>query len=153
MMLNQLTSHYGMRLWVSFALLPAMLLLSGCGSNELKLVPVSGKVTLDGGAMPGPGTVYFNPESASPSGALRPATAEFDADGNYTAKSFTPGDGLLPGKYVIRVDCWKQAPNMESKPVVSFLPQKYQEPSKSGLTLTVEPDAKSITHNIDLQSK
>ncbi|MBA4187850.1 MAG: hypothetical protein C0467_07515 [Planctomycetaceae bacterium] len=115
-------------------------------------MPVSGRVSLDGGKVPGPGFIYFNTDSGT-GGSSRPGTAEFDADGNYTAKTYIPGDGLLPGKYVIRVDCWKTAPNMDGKPVVSFIPDRYQNAAKSDLTLTVEPDSKSITFNIDLLSR
>lgn len=125
-----------------------LLAVSGC-SSEPKCIPVTGKVTFDGQKPPGPGSIYFNTDSTA-GGSSRPGLAEFDAEGNYTAKTFTPGDGLLPGKYVIRVDCWKTPPNMEGKPVVSFIPDKYQDAAKSGLTLTVEPDSKPITFDIKL---
>ena len=132
----------------------ALLVVSaGCGNDEPKCIPVTGKVTLDGGKVPGPGFIYFTTDGSGKVGNSRPATAEFDAEGNYRAQSFTPGDGLLPGKYALRVDCWQTAPNMEGKPVVSFLPQRYQDASKSKLELTVEPNAKPITYNIDLSSK
>ncbi|WP_439627821.1 hypothetical protein [Gemmata sp.] len=131
-----------------------MLTAPGCGPSGPQCVPVSGRVTLDGAKPPGPGTIYFNPESAATEGSpLRPATGDFDAEGNYTAKSFVPGDGLLPGKYVIRVDCYKSPPNMEGKPVVSFLPPRYRNPNESGLTLAVEPGAPPVTFNIDLSSR
>jgi hypothetical protein len=131
--------------------LALLLVLCGCDSGP-KTIPVSGKVTFNGGKPPGPGSIYFNTDSQA-GGSTRPGTAEFDADGNYTTKTFTPGDGLLPGKYVLRVDCWKMPPNMDGKPVVSFIPDKYQDAAKSGLTLTVEPNAKPITFNIDLTSQ
>ncbi len=130
-----------------------ILLAAGCGKDELKCTPVSGKVTLDGGKVPGPGFIYFTTDGTGKVAISRPGTAEFDAEGNYQAKTFTAGDGLLPGKYTLRVDCWKTAPNMDGKPVVSFLPPRYQDASQSKLELTVEPDAKPITHNIDLSSK
>jgi hypothetical protein len=136
-----------------FFALVAVLLVAGCGSGEPKCVPVSGKVTLDGGPVPGPGFIYFNSDGTGKEITSRPGTAEFDAEGNYRAKTFTDGDGLLPGKYVIRVDCWKTPPNMQGKPVVSFLPPRYQDAAQSKLELTVEPGAKPITYNIDLSSK
>jgi hypothetical protein len=126
--------------------------LLGCGPTEPKCIPVSGKVTLDGGAVPGPGFIYFNPDPDQ-TGLMRPGTAEFDAQGNYKAKTFTPDDGLLPGKYKLRVDCWKTPPNMEGKTVVSYLPGKYQDAAKSELEFTVDASKKSLTFNIDLKSK
>jgi hypothetical protein len=113
---------------------------------------VSGTVTLDGEKVPGPGYIYFNTEASGTDGA-RPGTAEFDANGKYTAKTYAPGDGLLPGKYVLRVDCWQTPPNMDGKPVVSHLPARYQDAAKSGLELTVEAGAKPITFDIPLKSK
>jgi hypothetical protein len=136
---------YPLFLGVLLALLP------GCSSN--KCVPVAGAVTMDGGAVPGPGYIYFAAEAASKEGPMRPGTAEFDALGKYRATTFAPGDGLLPGKYLLRVDCWKTPPNMEGKPVVTYLPQRYQDAARSGLALAVEPGSAPITFNIDLQSK
>ncbi|MBY0459702.1 MAG: hypothetical protein K2V38_20475 [Gemmataceae bacterium] len=130
-----------------------LLLALGCGSGEPRCVPVSGKVTFDGGKVPGPGFIYFTTDGTGAAGTSRPGTAEFDADGNYRAKTFVDGDGLLPGKYVLRVDCWKTPPNMDGKPVVSFIPARYQDAAQSQLTLTVEPGSKPITFNIELLSK
>lgn len=131
----------------------AAAVVAGCGSGGPKTVPVSGTVTLDGGKVPGPGFIYFNTDGTGSAGTSRPGTAEFDADGRYRAMTYTAGDGLLPGKYVLRVDCWKTAPNMEGKPVVSFLPNRYQDAAKSDLTLTVEAGASPITFDIALKSK
>lgn len=128
-----------------------ILALAGCGSKGPKCIPVSGKVTLDGGKVPGPGYIYFTTEGGE--GLSRPGTAEFDAEGNFKAMTFDPGDGLLPGKYLLRVDCWKTAPNMDGKPVESFIPSKYQDASKSGLELVVEANSKAITYNVELTSK
>ena len=139
--------------WQNFVVVPCLIaFLSGCGPDGPRCIPVSGKVTLDGGKPPGPGFIYFNTDSKG-GGSTRPGTAEFDADGNYIAKSFVPGDGLLPGKYVLRIDCWKTPPNMDGKPVISFIPDKYQDAAKSGLTLTVDPDSKAVTYDIALTSK
>jgi predicted small lipoprotein YifL len=127
--------------------------LVGCGKSGPTRIPVSGRVTVDGQKVPGPGFIYFNPTGEGKEEVSRPATAEFDADGNYEAKTFEPGDGLLPGKYVLRVDCWKQGPNMDGKPVVSFIAQKYQNAAKSELSLSVPSDSRPITFAIDLKSK
>ncbi|MBN9122593.1 MAG: hypothetical protein J0I06_26170 [Planctomycetes bacterium] len=135
-------------------LVPVLVLLAaGCGPDGPKCVPVSGKVTLDGGKVPGPGFIYFTTDGSGKEGISRPGTAEFDTEGNYRAMTFAPGDGLLPGKYLLRVDCWKTAPNLEGKPTVSFLPQRYQNAAQSKLELTVEPGAKPVTYNIELSSK
>jgi hypothetical protein len=134
-------------------LLASLGFLNGCGPSGPKCVPVSGTVTLDGDKMPGPGFIYFTIDPTGKAAVSRPGTAEFDADGKYRAKSFVPGDGLMAGKYLLRVDCWQTPPNMEGKPIVSFLPNKYQDAKESGLELTVEPDSRAITFDIKLTSK
>lgn len=129
-----------------------VVLASGCGPSGPKMVPVSGKVTLDGGKVPGPGFIYFTTDG-EPGSLARPGTAEFDAEGNYRAKTFTDGDGLLPGKYRLRVDCWKSPPNMAGQPVISFLPNRYQNAAESKLELVVKPDDRSLTFDFDLKGK
>src|SRR5262245_22206984 len=106
-----------MRVWSRWlTLLLSIIFASGCGSNTPQCIPVSGTVTLDGKKVPGPGFIYFNPKSSGEGTASRPGTAEFDADGHYRATTFVRGDGLLPAKYVLRVDCWKVEPNLQGKP-------------------------------------
>ena len=129
------------------------LVLLGCGPDGPRTVPVSGTVTLDGEKVPGPGYIYFNSTTPGSGGPSRPGTAEFDATGRFTTTTYAPGDGLLPGAYALRVDCWKTPPNMEGKPLVSFIPAKYQDAAKSGLTLTVDPAARSMTFDVKLTSK
>jgi hypothetical protein len=131
----------------------SMVLLPGCSSNSPKCIRVSGTVRLDGAKVPGPGFIYFTTEATGKDGTSRPGTAAFDADGKYKAATFVSGDGLMAGKYLLRLDCWKTAPNMEGKPVVSFLAQKYQNATTSDLELTVQPDAQPITFDIELTSK
>ncbi len=146
-----IANHAGQRL-VWTIMLFVVNLLPGC-SNSPQCIPVQGTVTVDGAKVPGPGFIYFTSDPDHTQGLSRPGTAEFDAEGNYKVKTFMPGDGLLPGKYLLRVDCWQSAPNMEGKPVISFLPQKYQNASSSGLVLNVEPNSVSITFDVKLMSK
>ena len=134
-------------------LLLPMVLLNGCGPGTPSCVPVSGKLTMDGGKVPGPGFIYFTTDAAAKGSISRPGTAEFDAEGNYKVTTFVRGDGLMAGKYLLRVDCWKTAPNMDGKPVVSFLPPKYQNAATSDLELTVESGARPINFDVKLTSK
>lgn len=111
--------------------------LFGCGPKTPKAVPVRGKITLGGGAWPKPGTVNFTPVSTGD--GTRPVSADFDADGNFQTTSFTPGDGLLPGKYKISVTCWETPPSMANpKAARSAVPVKYQNAATSDLELPVE---------------
>lgn len=122
----------------------------GCGNGMPRTVPVSGRVTFDGGPPPGPGTVYFLPQEAADGFPSRPATGDFDAQGQYLAKTFDPGDGLMPGKYTMHIECWQTPPNMEGKPVKSFVPSKYQSAATSGFAveITAELPSKQVDFNV-----
>lgn len=131
-------------------------LSAGCNGavREGGLVPVSGRVTLDGGPWPKDGVITFGPitqESTS-----RPASATFDTSGNFTVMSFDNSPGLYPGTYNVGVECWEEPPGMSKngKPTAgkSPVPKKYRTGMSSGLKLTVAagatPDA-----NFDIKSK
>lgn len=74
-------------------------------------VPVSGKVTFDGGPPPHDGTMSFI--SVGPSEGLpqRDGNARFGVDGAFSVTSYREGDGLLPGTYQVQVNCYKHDPD------------------------------------------
>ena len=136
--------------WLLAAWAGLALAASGCGGSRPQTVPVSGRVTVAGKAPPAGGAVWFTAEEAAPGFPMRPGIGDFAADGAYQAKTFTTGDGLLPGRYKLRIDCWKTPPNMEGKPSQSYLPAKYQNPQQSGLELNVKPGDDPIMLDIDI---
>ena len=125
------------------------LLLSGCG-KRLGTVPVSGKVTLDGGPMPTGGVVYFTPVEAFGDHPLRPGSGTFNPDGSYVVSSFADVEGLFPGVYQAHLHCWKVAPTMDGPKAQSHLPAKYERGETSDLKLTIEEGASPIEFNIDI---
>lgn len=125
--------------------------LLGC-SGGLETVPVSGTVTLDGGPMPGEGTVNFLPIEPAKGFAMRRGEGEFGPDGSFRVKSFKEGEGLLPGKYRVGVHCWKVKPSMDGPPAVSYVPAKYMNSQSSGFELTVEPGSSQLTFDVPLKS-
>ena len=141
----------GLGLWV-FGCLGASLFI-GCGGRDVEQVQVTGKVTLDGGPMPGPGTLYFTPVKAAGDAPLRPGTAQFDADGSYAAGSFESGDGLVPGTYNVAVHCWEVAPTMEDVTPVSFIPEKFTNAATSGLSVDVPSGSRSMSKDFNLVSE
>jgi hypothetical protein len=128
-------------------------LAAGCGSNLPQTVRVTGRVTFDGKAPQSPGTIYFLPIEAGEGFPSRPATADYGIDGIYKTTTFEPGDGLMPGKYVMHVESWATPPGMDGTPGKSLVPKKYQAADTSGLKLDVTPDMKAQELNIDLASK
>jgi hypothetical protein len=122
-------------------------------------VPVRGKVTLDGGPWPREGTVNFTPTATAQAvgGAKsRPGSARFGVDGSFTVGSYEAGDGLFPGTYTVAVDCASAPPQMSSTgqavEAPNVVPKKYQNPSTSGLTLTVKA-GEPVEAAFDVKSK
>ncbi len=68
-------------------LLPAVLVLSGCGAKKTAAAKVSGKVTLNGQPVTG-GSMYFHSESG-----MYPAT--IDSQGNYELHDMAPGEVVV----------------------------------------------------------
>jgi len=139
----------------STAALVAILVVSlaGCRSKLPQTVPVAGKVTFDGQPPPAEGIVYFLPMEAAPGFSSRPATADFGPDGAFRATTFEPGDGLMPGKYQMHVECWETAPNMDGNPVKSHVPQKYQNAETSGFAVEITTDMRRQEVNLDVVTR
>lgn len=130
-----------------FLLLLASVL--GCG-NSNGTVKVSGVLTVAGGPPPGPGTISFTVVQPADGFPNRPAMAKFGDDGVYKVTTYDPGDGLLPGKYQVAVECYETPPNMDGKPVKSFIDKKYMNGETSGFELNIEPNSKAIEFNLEL---
>ncbi|MBI3465248.1 MAG: hypothetical protein HY000_19655 [Planctomycetes bacterium] len=98
-------------------------------------------MTFDGGPCPKPGTLYFTPIEPAAGYTMRPGVGHFDIDGQFTATTFESGDGLIPGRYQVGVDCWEVEPNSDGIPAVSHVSEKYRDPATSGFEINVPPDA------------
>jgi hypothetical protein len=104
------------------------LLVCGCGGNEFNAVPVAGVVTFAGQSPPAAGTIYFAPSSVRDGASQRPASANFGTDGRFQVTSLQPGDGLLPGNYRVRIECWKEKPKGTQSAGVSYIAAGYAPP-------------------------
>jgi hypothetical protein len=101
-----------------------VVLMAGCGPDRPPMVTVRGKVTFDGAPPPAIGMVFFAPIEAAEGLPRRPGRAIYEADGSFRIGSFDRGDGLVPGLYRVRVECWKSVPSMES-PGESYVADDY----------------------------
>lgn len=109
----------------------------GCKDGP-QTVPVSGRVTLDGGPWPRRGMLFFAPVEPAEGFPRRPGVADFQEDGVFEATSFEPGDGLLPGKYLVNVECWEVPPSMgPGPPAKSAVPADQQNGVDCDRTLEV----------------
>ena len=125
-------------------------LISGCDSRGLPLVPVNGKITYEKGDWPKPGVIYFTGADIAKGLPLRPAVGRFDIHGNIVVTSFEEGDGLVPGRYKLGVECWEIPPGMNGSPGKSYVPKKYQSAATSGLEAVAEQGARHVELNIDI---
>lgn len=121
--------------------------IAGCGEKGQRLSPVSGKVTFQGKPV-AKGTIRFS----SPQAAVD-ILANLQSDGTYNVR-MARGAGLPEGTYKAAI-----VPPQASAPVGTMtlppppscpdIPEKYRNPSTSGLTLTVKPGGSPF--NIDMQ--
>lgn len=133
--------------------LPWVILLASCGTKLPQTIRVSGQVTFDGQPPPGAGSVMFLPIEAGEGFPSRPAGGAFAADGRFKAMTFESDDGLMPGKYLISVECWDTPPSMQGNPGKSHVPKKYQSPQTSGFKLDISPDTRPQEIKLDVVTK
>jgi hypothetical protein len=123
-------------------IVPGLLLIAGCGRRGTETVPVEGRITFGGQACPAAGAIYFVPLSVPAGLPRRPGSGAFDKDGRFRVTSFLPDDGLVPGTYSVRIECWRQAPT-EMARGISYVPANYSPPEvtverAAPLTLTFD---------------
>lgn len=140
------------------AVLLAYAALPGCEPAASRgLVPVTGRITLDGGPWPRPGTLTFLPAEEQPPGGAagglpptRAGFAEFDTEGRFVAQTRRPGDGLMPGRYRVGVSCWLQPPDLAAAGSGPVAPEAVRDPLKSDLYADISPTG-AATLSLDVR--
>lgn len=123
-----------------------MLALVGCGSGEQAVYPASGTLTLDGKPF-GPAIVVFQSTAPVEKGAEQKAPGgQADASGNVTLTTYKPGDGAPAGEYRVYLPANPMNPGQA-------LPQIYQDPKTSGLTVKVEPKSEAGANEFKIELK
>ena len=124
--------------------------LVGCGPKMPETVRASGRVTYAGGDWPNEGMLYFASLGDGSGQVLRPTSAHFGRDGAFEVTSFTQGDGMVPGRYVVTIECWKTPPSMTGSPGVSAVPAKYRNQKTSDFLVEIETGQSSIEITFDV---
>lgn len=106
----------------------ALLCCTSCSKSPLEMVPVSGRITMDGGPLPVEGMIWFVPVEAAEGLPMRPAAGKFGTDGKFSVRSFKPGDGLVPGRYRIWIQCLKEPISIAMPEGVSYIDTSYEWP-------------------------
>ncbi len=116
--------------WLLVACVGAGLLAGGC-ERPTMLVPVTGRVLLDGKPLPS-GVVQFQPAVG------QSASGELAGDGSFMLSRNSPGDGVPPGTYRVAVISYD--PAAETQAVENLrVPVKYTRFGSSGIEFTVFP--------------
>lgn len=124
----------------------------GCGADGRPLtVKVKGIVTYAGNKLTN-GTIAFIPTDVSDGEFARPSSVELDAEGNYTLSTFSPGDGIPPGKYQVTIVSYERAPDPATPgQAVWAIPRKYGDAKLSGLTADIQAeDPQPVELDFDL---
>jgi hypothetical protein len=123
----------------------------GCTDGGRPLtVPIHGRVTLENADWPKAGTVYFLPIEPAPNLPRRAASATFGTDGRFSSPtSWTEGDGIVPGRYRVYVECWKVEPTRAGPPPVGYAAAKYQSGATSDIEVEITPESDGETFEWD----
>lgn len=130
---------------------------AGCFSGASLTFPVEGLVTVNG--QPAPGVnIVFHVQQEQPEIYSRPS-AKSGPDGRFRLTSCSPGDGALPGRYLITLT--RRTPSIESPGGVlgggapdtvladQFL-GRYENPQTSGFSFEVR-NTRNVVPSIDLK--
>lgn len=128
-------------------LLMALGSFAGCSDGRPSLVPVSGKVTLNGAPLAG-ALIGFEPDGID--GYNRPSISTTDSSGNFVVGTYDKADGMPAGKYKVTVlkkevvgkvpenfNTEDTAANVQPVRYQWTVPRKYSTSADSGLTVEV----------------
>lgn len=124
----------------------------GCnGNSRPKTIPISGSVSYGGGEWPAAGQIHFLPLEPAEGYPRRPALANFDADGNFDSPtSWEPGDGVVPGKYRVYIECWKIKPTIDGPPPVSYIADEFMSGAMSEIEVDITVDSRNESFHWDI---
>ncbi len=117
--------------------------LLGCGgSDSPETVAVSGSVTYQGSPLTN-GKVMFNPVDSQ---VGRVAHGQINEDGSFVLSTYHDGDGARPGDYNVSIVSYTPGSGGLEKDRelglsisdTSAIPEKYNDPKTSGITISVE---------------
>ena len=118
-------------------LLSAMLVGCSDPSRLPGLVPAEGTLLVGGEPLEGV-VVSLNPVSVSVE-FPRTAFGVTDASGRFKVRTLQPDDGAYPGEYAVTAIKYVPDPRNPAVDSYNILPEKYANPSTSGIAVTVGP--------------
>ncbi len=139
-----------------FVLSSLCLFAAGCSKEQASSgpqpVPASGKITYNGSPLPN-AMISLSQSTPGAPGAV----GRSDKEGNFKLTAGQSGEGAIPGEYQISVSAFEET-KTESKPDApydptakapapkSLVPQKFANPSTSGLKVTIPENGDTQIH-------
>ena len=124
-------------------------LLAGCAPTGPTVIPIRGEVIYKGAPLKDvpQGLVHYLPSSRDG----RQASGRIQPDGTFVLTTFKKADGVVPGDYSITVSAYTRQPELTREQVEAragagitpprlLIPEKYTDPTTSGLSDTVDDD-------------
>lgn len=130
------------RSWVFVAWIGLAVGLGGCGGSGV--VPVRGNIVFQSRDLPQVCRLTFVPADGSAEGeTLRPNGATMEPDGAYRMTPYQGVEGLMPGRYTVRVSYFDLRPGGN--------PDRegdWKEFSHVADELVVEPGSRAVEHDV-----
>src|SRR6266545_3848435 len=146
-MMALITSRAGSVL-ASLLCVALLFCLSGCGSSS-SLLPVEGKVTVDGQALTR-GSIAFHPD-AKKQNTLKKALAGEIKDGSY--QIYTDGKpGAPAGWYNVTVAAATEADSTKPELAKSLVNPKFGDPAKTPLSVEVSASPKAGAYEFNVEA-
>jgi hypothetical protein len=113
----------------------------GCTKSEEALVPVTGRVLVDGKPAAG-AAIAFHP--ADDTNGTHPV-AQVDANGDFQLTTIRAGDGARPGDYRVTLTWYVSPPRKkgvegEESPPRNLIPNKYARGESTPITATIRQE-------------
>jgi hypothetical protein len=136
------------RLYLAMILLASLALTLGCGSGQVKVYPVKGKITYGGKPLVGGGSIAFIPLTAQEG---KTAGGTILEDGSYVMTTHKEGDGSMAGEFRVAImqevfkepkktqDGQAAAKATTDVPEADRIPDSYKSFTDSPLKTTIEP--------------
>jgi len=111
-----------------------LILSGGCGDGRPQLVPVSGRVLIDGQPVEC-GNIRFTPKD------YRAASGKLGAGGRFELTTYEAGDGCIPGKHAVTVNA-REIISPDS--IRWHAPKKYCDLQTADLEIEIEEPTDSV---------
>lgn len=111
--------------WVVASIILFTIAVAGCGGNGVSTKRVKGSITFQGAPPPKAGGVVFTPVERTAELPMREARGDMDANGKFTLTTFEEGDGVIPGKYRVKITCWRETPTLATSETANYVPPDF----------------------------